>query len=139
MLYNYLSSKLNQDMAIAIINQVYTDMKNDIEHLWKKYNERRTYIRKAEHFATQPLQHCARFDRVATRFGLSSTAEIQSARLHAETMELRFKENLKKCENVLVVNTAFNELADAINGLMDTMDDKHDMFMDIVNGYSTDF
>lgn len=139
MLYQYLSSKLNQDMAITIITQVYTDMKNDIEHLWKKYNERRTYIRQAEHFATRPLQNSLSFDRIATRFGLSSTAEIQSARLHAETMELRFKENLKKCENVLVVNTAFSELVDAINKLMDTMDDKHDMFMDIVNGYSTDF
>jgi len=114
-------------------------MKNDIEHLWKKYNERRTYIRQAEHFATRPLQNSLSFDRIATRFGLSSTAEIQSARLHAETMELRFKENLKKCENVLVVNTTFSELVDAINKLMDTMDDKHDMFMNIVNGYSTDF
>ena len=139
MLYTYLSLKLNQDMAIAIINQVYTDMQNDIERLWKKYHDRRTYIHKVEHLATQPLQHCARFDRVATRFGLTSTAEIQSARLHAETMELRFKENLKKCENVLVVNSAYNDLADAINKLMDTMDDKHDVFMDIVNGYAADF
>lgn len=139
MLYHYLSLKLNQDMAIAIIKQVYTDMTNDIKNLWDRYHERRTCIRQAEHLATQPLQHCARFDRVATRFGLSRTAEIQSARLHAETMELRFKENLKKCENVLVVNTAFNEVADAINKLMETMDDKHDVFMDIVNGYAADF
>lgn len=136
MLYNYLSSKLNQDMAIAIVTQVYTDMTNDIQNLWKKYNHRRTCIRTVEHLATQPLQHCARFDRIATRFGLSSTAEIQSARLHAETMELRFKENLKKCENVLVVNSVYTELADAINKLMDTMDDKHDMFMDLVNAYA---
>lgn len=139
MLYNFLSSKLNQDMAITIITQVYTDMTNDIQNLWKKYNDRRTCIRTVEHLATRPLQHCARFDRIATRFGLTSTAEIQSARLHAETVELRFKENLKKCENVLVVNTAFNEVADAINKLMDTMDDKHDVFMDIVNGYAADF
>lgn len=136
MLYNYLSSKLNQDMAIAIITQVYTSMKQDIQHLWDEYRNRRTFIRQAEHFATRPLQNSASFDRVSTCYGLASTAEIQSAKLHAETMELRFKENLKKCENVLVVNTTFNELTDAINELMDTMNDKHDMFIDIVNGFA---
>ena len=136
LLYNYLSSKLNQDMAIAIISQLYTDMTRDIQQLWDTCQQRRAQIRQTEYLAAQPLQHSLSFDRVATRFGLTSTAEIQSARLHAETMELRFKENLKKCENVLVVNSAYTELADAIRELIETMDDKHNMFMDLVNAYA---
>lgn len=137
MMYNFLSSKLNHDMAIMIFDQVRTSMLNDIDSLWKQCNILRAKIRQKEYVAIQPLRHDNNFDRISTMFGLSSTLEIEQAKSHAHNLQLLFKENLKHIydADMIVVNDGYLKLVDAIKTVMYIMDENHEMFLDIVNSH----
>lgn len=133
-MYDFLSSKLNQDMAIMIFDKVRISMQNDIESLWKICYDLRIKILNTEYNAIQPLRFDITFDRIATRFGIVSNMEIDQAKTHANKIHLIFKE-IPQHVDIISLNCAYIKVVDAINEVMDIMEEKHKIFLSIANSH----